>query len=123
MIARYGPRVAVSCGVVMAGTQSFSEGRVLDVSSPGCLIECVHTLRIGDYVQLRVFLPDQDSPLNIPLAAVRWVDSTRVGLEFIKSSEEDQLRLSRFVRRHAPVTVTTLKKWKDGVTLLGASGD
>jgi hypothetical protein len=123
MVTRYGPRVAVSCNVILAGDQSFCEGRVLDVSLPGCLVECVHALRVGDYVQLRLFLPDQATPMNVPLAAVRWVDSARVGVEFIRSSEEDQVRLSAFVRRSAPSAKAISRKWKDVITLLGASGD
>jgi hypothetical protein len=122
MVIRYGPRVATSCGALLAGERSFSEGRVVDVSSPGCLVECVHTFRVGDYVQVRIFLPDHADPLNIPLGAVRWADSTRVGVEFIKSSEADQHRLSRFVRRRASVATVRDKKWKGGITLLGVPG-
>lgn len=121
MVTRYGPRVAISCGVLLAGDRSFSEGRMVDVSSPGCLIECVHNFQVGDYVQVRIFLPDQADPLSIPLGAVRWVDSARVGVEFIKSSEEDQHRLSRFVRRRARVAAVAVKKWRDGTTLRGMS--
>jgi hypothetical protein len=50
-------------------------------------------------MQVRLFLPDQAVPMNVILAAVRWVDSTRVGVEFIRSSAEDQIRLSKFVKR------------------------
>ncbi|HZH48618.1 MAG TPA: PilZ domain-containing protein [Nitrospira sp.] len=100
MVKRYGPRVELTCKVILSGDQSFCEGRVLDVSQPGCLIECVHTLRVGDYVQLRLFLPDQARPMNVPLAAVRWVDRARVGVEFIRSSQDDQARLTMLVQQH-----------------------
>jgi len=100
MVKRYGPRVELTCKVILAGDQSCCEGRVLDVSRPGCLIECVHPLRVGDYVQLRLFLPDQARPMNVPLAAVRWVDSGRAGVEFIRSSKADQVRLATLMRRH-----------------------
>ena len=84
MVKRYGPRVELTCKVILAGDQSYCEGRVLDVSLPGCLIECVHPLplRVGDYVRLRLFLPDQARPMNVPLAAVRsgrqWQSGCRV---------------------------------------------
>ncbi len=123
MVARYGPRVSVSCNAILAGERSFCEGRVLDVSLPGCLIECVHALQVGDYVQLRLFLPDQAMPMNVLLAAVRWVDSARVGVEFIRSSEEDQARLVKFVHRHAPPSMNRAAKWKEAVTLLGVTGE
>jgi len=106
MVKRYGPRVELICKVILAGDQSCCEGRVLDVSLPGCLIECVHPLRVGDYVQLRLFLPDQARPMNVPLAAVRWVDSGRAGVEFIRSSKADQVRLATLMRRHIPSAET-----------------
>lgn len=104
MVKRYGPRVELTCKVILAGDQSYCEGRVLDVSLPGCLIECVHPLplRVGDYVRLRLFLPDQARPMNVPLAAVRWVESGRAGVEFIRSSKADQVRLATLMRRHIP---------------------
>jgi hypothetical protein len=52
-------------------------------------------MKRGDSVHLRVFIPDHHIPLNIPLAIVRWVEKNRVGLEFIRSSQEDQIRLTR----------------------------
>ena len=98
---RYGQRVPVDTNVIVAGDRKFAEGRMLDVSLPGCLIECRHTLKKGDYVQLRTFLPDQSQPIDITLAAVRWVHTSRVGLEFIRTSEQDQHRLKDFVWRQA----------------------
>ncbi|HEY6085883.1 MAG TPA: PilZ domain-containing protein [Nitrospira sp.] len=101
MIRRYGRRVSVSMNVIVAGDRKFAVGRMLDMSLPGCLIECRHTLKKGDYVQLRTFLPDQTEPVDITLAAVRWIHASRVGMEFIRTSEQDQHRLRNFIRRHA----------------------
>ena len=114
MIKRYGPRVELACKVILASDQSFCEGRVVDVSLPGCLIECAHALRVGDYVQLRLFFPDQALPMNVPLAAVRWVDSTKVGVEFIRSSRDDQVRLVTLVQRHLR-PITTPDPWMESV--------
>lgn len=98
MVKRYGPRVELTCKVVLAGDRSRYEGRVLDVSLPGCLIECVHALHVGDYVQLRLFFPDQARPMDVSLAAVRWIDGRKIGVEFIRSSKDDQVRLATLVR-------------------------
>jgi PilZ domain-containing protein len=115
MVKRYGPRVGLTCKVILAGERSSCEGRVLDVSLPGCLIECDHSLRVGDYVRLRLFFPDQARPMNVPLAAVRWVDRARVGVEFIRSSKSDQARLATLVRQHVPSTGFS-DKWKESIT-------
>lgn len=100
MVPRYGRRISVACDVILVGDHVHGEARVLDLSLPGCLLECQHPVRVGDYIELRIFLPDRAYPIHIPLAAVRWVDGTLVGLEFIRSSEEDQARLNDFVQRH-----------------------
>jgi len=126
MVARYGPRVPVVGQAVLAGSRASCEGRVLDLSVPGCLIECSHRLHVGEYVRLRVSLPDGGVAMTVSLAAVRWVCGNRVGLEFIRSSDADQHRLSAFVRRHGHrviVPIAGSSRWKETVTLLGASGD
>jgi c-di-GMP-binding flagellar brake protein YcgR len=51
-------------------------------------------------IQLKLFLPDDQPAISVPLAVVRWAKDGRLGLEFIRSSEEDQVRLKRFVQRH-----------------------
>src|SRR5262245_41455013 len=121
MMKRYGPRVELTCKVILAGDQSRYEGRVLDVSLPGCLIECVHTLHVGDYVQLRLFFPDQARPMNVPLAAVRWVDGTKIGVEFIRSSKCDQVRLATLVRGQVHSTGTP-GQGKETIALLRTTG-
>jgi PilZ domain len=121
MVKRYGPRVELTCKVILAGDQSCYEGRVLDVSLPGCLVECVHTLHVGDYVQLRLFFPDHARPMNVPLAAVRWVDGVRVGVEFIRSSKTDQARLATLVQRQIHSTGTT-DQWKESIAVFRAAG-
>ena len=120
MIKRYGPRVELTCKVVLAADRSRYEGRVLDVSLPGCLIECVHALHVGDYVQLRLFFPDQARPMDVSLAAVRWIDGTKIGVEFIRSSKDDQVRLARLVRGQLHCIDTTDRR-TETITLLRAT--
>ena len=98
MQARYSQRVAVECPALFAGENAVAEGRILDLSLPGCLLESTEKMSPGEYVQLRLFLPNSQTPLQVILAAVRWVDGFRVGLEFIRTTLDEQLRLERFVR-------------------------
>lgn len=102
MITRYGPRVSVTCSAALTGDDAVGTGRVLDVSLPGCRLEYPGGLRVGDYVQLRLFLPDRANPMTVQLAAVRWVMGTLVGLEFIRSTRQDQRRLADFVHSRMP---------------------
>jgi len=120
---RYSERVPVECGAVFSGENMCGEGRVIDVSLPGCLMESPELVKVGDYMRLRLFLPDQAAPLNVPLAVVRRVDGTFIGLEFIRSSDEDQARLTRYVRRSFSVLRKVISRWDHGIELMAATGD
>ncbi len=118
MRTRYSQRISVSCSVVFAGDDGVGEGRILDLSLPGCLLEGTDTLKTGSYVQLRIFLPDLQTPLHIPLAAVRWVDGFKVGLEFIRTSHLEQKRLEQFVHgRMEPLGRGVY--WNEGIVVIG----
>lgn len=99
MQVRYSQRVMVECSVMFADDSGdVGEGRVVNLSLPGCLLESSDNFSFGGYVQLRLFLPDRQAPLQVSLAAVRWVEGSRVGVEFIRTSQDEQARLERFVR-------------------------
>lgn len=120
---RYSERIPVECGAVFSGENMCGEGRVIDVSLPGCLMESPELVKVGDYMRLRLFLPDQVAYLNVPLAVVRRVDGSFIGLEFIRSSDEDQARLTRYVRRSFTVPRKVISRWDPGIELMAATGD
>lgn len=120
MQARYSQRVKVDCSVRFAGESGVREGRILDLSLPGCLLESPEKISPGEYVQLRLFLPDLQAPLQVSLAAVRWVQGVRVGLEFIRTSLDEQRRLERFVREHLGAGGASV--WREGIVVTGAMG-
>lgn len=95
--SRYRGRLPLQCSIVFADGTQTGEGRVRDVSVPGCLVESPVPLKIGAYLQLRLFLPDHQPPLFVSLAAVRWVQGLRFGLEFVRMEEKACIRLNRFV--------------------------
>jgi hypothetical protein len=119
MQARYSQRVKVDCSVRFAGESGVGEGRILDLSLPGCLLESPGKFSPGEYVQLRLFLPDLQAPLQVFLAAVRWVQGVRVGLEFIRTSQDEQHRLECFVRGHLGAGASV---WSEGIVITGAMG-
>lgn len=102
MQSRYSQRVPTDCAVMFAGDNVVGEGRILDISLPGCLLESAKEVNAGEYLQLRLFLPDHQAPLRVALAAVRWVKGTKVGVEFIRTSEDEQCRLEQFLRIKTP---------------------
>lgn len=96
---RYSQRVSVDCSVMFAGENVVAEGRILDLSLPGCLMESSKKMSAGVYIQLRLFLPDHQAPLHVALAAIRWAEGSKVGIEFIRTSKPEQHRLEQFVHR------------------------
>lgn len=117
---RYSQRVPMDCSVMFAGDNVVGEGRILDISLPGCLLESPKKMTAGEYLQLRLFLPDRQSPLHVALAAVRWVDGSKLGVEFIRTSEDEQRRLEHLVRQSPAVSGPST--WSEGIVLFGATG-
>ena len=102
---RYSQRVPLDCSVMFAGDACVGEGRIVDISLPGCLLESSKQVTAGEYLRLRLFLPDQQAPLHVALAAVRWVEGSKLGIEFIRTSEDEQRRLEQIVRMNPAYVV------------------
>ena len=92
MTARYSVRREVEGSACIAAEGLVGNGRVLDLSVPGCLVETDLELKAGQSLRLRVKYPGR-KPLGIGLAVVRWVNGRRAGIEFIRMSEEAQAHL------------------------------
>lgn len=99
--ARSSERIALQCSIVIANGIQVGEGRVLDVSVRGCLVEGPVLVRVGDHLQLRLFLPDSDLSMCVSLAAVRWAQGLRFGVEFIEVDEKHRACLNHFVSLQA----------------------
>jgi len=78
MKPRYKERIALRSLVTFTMGSQTGEGRVLDLTSPGCLIESSVAVQKGQSLQL---LPGLESPLSILLGVVRWTDGNQFGVE------------------------------------------
>jgi hypothetical protein len=94
---RAAPRIEVSYAAVFVGDNVVGSATVTNLSVLGCAIETPEPMRCGDYLELRIMLPDEAPPVAIALAKVRWVGDRRAGLEFILVRREDQSRLRRLI--------------------------
>ncbi len=98
--------IMVGYPAVFSGDHVVGKGLVTRLSTPESTIQTPQAVNPGDYLELRVKLPDQSPPLAISLAKVCWVKGDSAGLEFILVREEDQNRLRRFIdlqRQDEPV--------------------
>ena len=102
MRPRYRKRIQTKCPVTITVGLQASEGSILDLTVPGCLIESAVTIKTGDYLQLKMLLPGCTSPCSVALAAVRWTKGSQFGVEFIKMHENAQQQLDHVMARHLP---------------------
>jgi hypothetical protein len=97
---RYKERVAITSPVIFTIGDRQGEGQMLDLTKPGCLIESPVSVKKGDYVQLKLFLPGLTAPCAVTLAAVRWSNGSQFGVEFIKMPEHDRHVFNQFISPH-----------------------
>lgn len=93
MESRRAPRVAIQGAVAFSSDEASTHGSLLNLSTGGCAFECETLFQKGDYLGLRMYLPDQDLPVEVDLATIRWSSGREYGLEFIRIREEVQTRL------------------------------
>lgn len=98
MEGRKHTRFAVQLPVSFSGDQFSGEGTILNVSAEGCAITSDTVPGAGVYLQLTMYLREREEPIQIDLAAVRWVSALRFGVEFIKIRSEERERLKNFVK-------------------------
>ncbi len=97
MEGRKHTRFAVQLPVSFRGDQLSDRGTILNLSAEGCAIMSETVAGVAVYLQLTMQLREREEPVQIDLAAVRWVSATRFGVEFIKIRPEEGERLKQFV--------------------------
>jgi len=95
--SRSSARLALQCSIIVANGIQTGEGQVLNLSKHGCLIKSPLHIKAGDHLQLRLFLPESDQSVCVSLAVARWVQATRVGVEFLTIDEKYRSRLNQFI--------------------------
>ncbi len=98
MDKRQAPRFKVHLPIAFLGHNLTGEGIVGNLSMKGCVVGSDQTVQRGKSLTLRILMPDQDAPLVVNRAEVRWSRRRRLlVLEFRGMQPEVQVRLRRFV--------------------------
>ncbi len=97
MERRNHPRFSAGFPVSFSGEAISGEGSALNLSKDGCLIVSDNELLEGDYLQLRVHLSGTLSPVDIEVAAVRWVAGQVFGVQFLHMQSEQHDRLNAMI--------------------------
>lgn len=72
------------------------EGCIYDLSFSSPTISQPEHLHPGDYVKLRLWLPEESVCVFIELAEVQWVKNHWINVEVLSASPGDQARLRKF---------------------------
>lgn len=103
MKRRYRERILLGGPVTFTNGSQTGEGRVLDLTSPGCLIESAGiAVSKGQSLQLKLSLPGHKFPLKVALGVVRWTKGRQFGVEFIRMDQASRITLNRFMALHLP---------------------
>ncbi|MCP9438353.1 MAG: hypothetical protein NNA20_00895 [Nitrospira sp.] len=101
-------RVAINCLLAKGGSGLEGDGCLYDLSAPDRSVSPQTQLRAGDYVKLRLWLPDEDSHISVELAEVDWIDSHRLKVDLLSLSPEGRAKLNQF-KSSQQVTLPTHK--------------
>jgi hypothetical protein len=98
-------RLTVAGTIVLERATFNEEGRLINVSIPGCGVESPMSVSVGDDLRLRLYLFDEEAAIYVPHAIVRWKNQMRFGLQFLVWEETDRQRLTQFIARGITVGV------------------
>ncbi|MBX3325800.1 MAG: hypothetical protein U0223_02580 [Nitrospira sp.] len=91
-------KIAIDC-ILSEGSDGLQgDGCIYALSSSPPSITGPEHLHPGDYVKLRLWLPDDESSaIQIDLAEVQWVKHQWIKLDLLLTSHKDQARLRQFI--------------------------
>lgn len=95
---RQSPRYEFQTRVSFSAERVRGEGKVHNLSAEGCLIESDTKVSEGAYLALSLILTEGQPPLDIELAAVRWVKGRAFGVQFMFMSPEADQRLATHIK-------------------------
>ena len=76
-------RFRVYIDVHFSGENVEGIGIVYNLALRGALIETRTPVKTGEQLKLRLILPNQTDPVELP-ACIRWIRGHRMGVEFLK---------------------------------------
>jgi hypothetical protein len=89
--------IEIDCILSIKDESLTADGCIYDLSSSSPTISQPEHLHPGDYVKLRLWLPDESSCIFVELAEVQWVKNHWIKVDLLITSPEDQARLREFV--------------------------
>jgi hypothetical protein len=99
------PKFTIDCVLVSGGTQLEADGCVLERLEAGCKVTTPDHLRVGDLVNVQLWLDGEEAFIDIRLAEVRRVHEHWIAMEVIQMSSIDRMRLKRLIHNPAAISI------------------
>jgi hypothetical protein len=94
---RQQPRFTSQFRSIISGGQGEGQGRTLDLSTGGCMIETDLPVGVGASFECRIYVPGLDWPLRIDEAQVRWVKGNTFGIQFTRIQPDEETKLKQVI--------------------------
>lgn len=88
--------ITIDCVLSSVAPQYQADGCIYEMSGTDRRMRTPGSLKAGDLVKVRLWLPNDDTYIFIQLAEVRWVKNPWVGIEFITMDAREKARLVRY---------------------------
>lgn len=90
-------RVELRCTIGFSSGEIEGDATVTNISTAGCRAESEINMAEELNVHILLYLPNQESPVRVERASVRWVSGSAFGLSFILFFPSERARLRTFL--------------------------
>jgi len=97
MVSGFRPHIAIDCMLSSGDEGLKGDGCIYEISATEPQLISPDTLKAGEYVKLRLWLPDESSYILIDLAEIEWVENNWIKVDVLISSQMSQGRLRQFL--------------------------
>jgi len=97
--SRFTRRIAVTgeASIRLMLTEVSEDGTLVDLSRQGARLRINRLFEPGQKLTLMLNLPWEEPPVEVRLAAVKWMKDNNVGIEFLKVGDDDRVSLDVFL--------------------------
>ena len=105
MSARFRSQITIDCMLSKWIDGLRGDGCVYELSTSCQQVSNPSKLRAGDYVKVRLWLPDDNSHILIELAEIQWIKEPWIKVELIVISPTGQTRLKQFMESQGQLSL------------------
>lgn len=97
------PKFVVHCILSRETVGCAEENRIFGTCVTGILPTTLQSLVTGEYLTLKLGVPENRRSVSVRLARVIWVRGGRFGVEILMMDADEHIRLTQFVDQYLPL--------------------